>query len=51
MDAATVYRKDKNQLGWLVHRDPKDKLKFAIVERFVDEESQKYHLEVRRGGN
>lgn len=27
--------------------DPKDPLKFAIVERFVNEASQKYHLEVR----
>ncbi len=31
--------------GWLVHRDPKDPLKFAIVERFENEASQKYHLE------
>ncbi|SGY61595.1 BQ5605_C007g04573 [Microbotryum silenes-dioicae] len=41
VDAATVYRKDKEQLGC----DPKDPLKFAIVERFVNEASQKYHLE------
>ncbi|CAE6532539.1 unnamed protein product [Rhizoctonia solani] len=31
--------------AWLVHRDPKDPLKFAIVERFMNEDSQKYHLE------
>ena len=31
--------------GWLVHRDPKNPLKFAIVERFESEASQKYHLE------
>ncbi|KAL8293776.1 hypothetical protein RQP46_000477 [Phenoliferia psychrophenolica] len=45
IEAATVYRKDKEQLGWMVHRDPKDPLKFAIIERFVSEASQKYHLE------
>ncbi|SCZ89255.1 BZ3500_MvSof-1268-A1-R1_Chr1-1g01061 [Microbotryum saponariae] len=68
VDAATVYRKDKEQLiyavslmpcdralwtssqlftedGWFTGTDPKDPLKFAIVERFVNEASQKYHLE------
>lgn len=29
------------------HSDPKDPLKFAIVERFVNEASQTYHLNVR----
>jgi quinol monooxygenase YgiN len=28
-----------------VHRDPVNPLKFAIVERFESEASQKYHLE------
>ncbi|KAM0753233.1 hypothetical protein T439DRAFT_323870 [Meredithblackwellia eburnea MCA 4105] len=45
VEAAAVYRKDKEQLAWMVHRDPKDPLKFAIVERFENEASQKYHLE------
>ncbi|CUA68376.1 hypothetical protein RSOLAG22IIIB_07891 [Rhizoctonia solani] len=45
VEAASTYRKDKETLAWLVHRDPKDPLKFAIVERFLNEDSQKYHLE------
>lgn len=30
----------------MVHRDPDNPLKFAIVERFLNKESQKYHLSV-----
>ncbi|QRV91851.1 ATP phosphoribosyltransferase [Ceratobasidium sp. AG-Ba] len=45
IEAAAVYRQDKETLSWLVHRDPKDPLKFAIVERLLNEDSQKYHLE------
>ncbi|SCV71494.1 BQ2448_3082 [Microbotryum intermedium] len=44
VDAATVSRKVD---GWCTGTNPKDPLKFAIVERFVNEASQKYHLEVR----
>lgn len=29
----------------MVHQDPKEPTKFAIVERFENEASQKYHLE------
>ncbi|KAH7333002.1 hypothetical protein B0J17DRAFT_677195 [Rhizoctonia solani] len=45
VEAANIYRKDKETISWLVHRDPKDALKFAIIERFLNEDSQKYHLE------
>ncbi|KAJ7292586.1 hypothetical protein C8J57DRAFT_1266422 [Mycena rebaudengoi] len=43
-EAASIYRKDKETLSWLVHRDPKEPRKFAIVERFLNESSQQYHL-------
>ncbi|EIM92873.1 uncharacterized protein STEHIDRAFT_107254 [Stereum hirsutum FP-91666 SS1] len=45
IEAASVYRKDKETMAWLVHQDPKEPTKFAIVERFENEASQTYHLE------
>lgn len=41
---AVVYT-DKETMAWLVHQDPKEPTKFAIVERFENEASQTYHLE------
>ncbi|GHJ84681.1 hypothetical protein NliqN6_1083 [Naganishia liquefaciens] len=44
VEAAAVYRKDKETLDWHVMQDPKDDTKFAIVERYEQESSQQYHL-------
>ncbi|KAK4685466.1 hypothetical protein P7C73_g4682, partial [Tremellales sp. Uapishka_1] len=44
IEAASVYRKDKETLDWLVMQDPKDETKFCIVERYEKESSQQYHL-------
>ncbi|KAI5454248.1 hypothetical protein NCC49_004308 [Naganishia albida] len=44
VEAAGVYRKDKETLDWHVMQDPKDETKFAIVERYEQESSQQYHL-------
>ncbi|KAJ9114543.1 hypothetical protein QFC20_001417 [Naganishia adeliensis] len=44
VEAAAVYRKDKETLDWHVMQDPKDETKFAIVERYEQESSQQYHL-------
>ncbi|KAL7418461.1 hypothetical protein Q5752_006919 [Cryptotrichosporon argae] len=45
VEAAAVYRKDKETIDWHVMQDPKDETKFCIVERYEHESSQKYHLE------
>lgn len=50
---ASVRSKDKETLDWFVHQHESEPTKFAIVERFAHESSQKYHLEnpvSRRGG-
>ncbi|RSH81199.1 uncharacterized protein EHS24_008636 [Apiotrichum porosum] len=44
IEAAGVYRKDKETLDWHVMQDPKDATKFCIVERYLNEDSQQYHL-------
>ncbi|PWN88466.1 hypothetical protein FA10DRAFT_288005 [Acaromyces ingoldii] len=44
-EAAAIYKKDRETVDWLVHQDVHDATKFAIVERFENEGSQKYHLE------
>ncbi|KAN0060098.1 hypothetical protein ACQY0O_008071 [Thecaphora frezii] len=44
-EAAAIYKKTPETIDWLVHQDVKDPKKFAIVERFETEASQKYHLE------
>ncbi|RSH91789.1 hypothetical protein EHS25_009159 [Saitozyma podzolica] len=44
IEAAGVYRKDKETLDWHVMQDPKDETKFCIVERYEQESSQQYHL-------
>ncbi|RFU32701.1 hypothetical protein B7463_g3680, partial [Scytalidium lignicola] len=45
VEAARIYRKDKETLDWLVMQDVHDPRAFTIVERFENEGSQKYHLE------
>ena len=45
IEAAKVYRKDKETIDWFVMQDVNDPRAFTIVERFEQESSQKYHLE------
>ncbi|KAI1008123.1 hypothetical protein K3495_g113 [Podosphaera aphanis] len=45
IEAARVYRKDKETIDWFVMQDVNDPRAFTIVERFEKESSQKYHLE------
>ncbi|KAH8593291.1 hypothetical protein B0O99DRAFT_627731 [Bisporella sp. PMI_857] len=45
IEAARIYRKDKETIDWLVMQDVNDPRAFSIVERFENESSQKYHLE------
>ncbi|KAJ9104479.1 hypothetical protein QFC21_001975 [Naganishia friedmannii] len=44
VEAAAVYKNDRETLDWYVMQDPKDETKFAIVERYEQESSQQYHL-------
>ncbi|USP74886.1 hypothetical protein yc1106_02160 [Curvularia clavata] len=44
IEASQVYSKDKETLSWFVMQDTKDKRKFCIVERYLQESSQQYHL-------
>lgn len=45
IEAARIYRKDKETVDWIVMQDVHDPKAFTIVERFENESSQKYHLE------
>ena len=45
IEAARIYRKDKETADWLVMQDTSNSRKFTIVERFETFDSQKYHLE------
>ncbi|CAL3966919.1 hypothetical protein PZA11_003380 [Diplocarpon coronariae] len=45
IEAARIYRKDKETIDWIVMQDVHDPRAFTIVERFENEGSQKYHLE------
>ncbi|KAH9869717.1 hypothetical protein IAQ61_006929 [Plenodomus lingam] len=45
VEASQVYSKDPETLSWFVMQDFEEPRRFAIVERYVGEESQKYHLE------
>lgn len=42
IEAARVYRKDKETVDWLVMQIVHNPRKFSIVERFEQEASQKY---------
>ncbi|KAL4923318.1 putative quinol monooxygenase [Aspergillus undulatus] len=44
-EASGVYSKDKETLSWFVTQSVHDKQDFCIVERYLNEGSQKYHLE------
>ncbi|KAL2846392.1 hypothetical protein BJY01DRAFT_213482 [Aspergillus pseudoustus] len=44
-EASAVYSKDKETLSWFVMQSVHDKQDFCIVERYLNEGSQKYHLE------
>ncbi|KAH7113272.1 hypothetical protein B0J11DRAFT_446288 [Dendryphion nanum] len=44
-EASQIYSNDKETLSWFVMQDVYDQRKFTIVERYLNEESQKYHLE------
>ncbi|KAH6864824.1 uncharacterized protein J4E88_008266 [Alternaria novae-zelandiae] len=44
VEASQVYSKDKETLSWFVMQDTVDKRKFTIVERYLKESSQQYHL-------
>ncbi|CAI6341054.1 unnamed protein product [Periconia digitata] len=48
VEASGVYSKDRETLSWFVMQDVHDERKFTIVERYLKESSQKYHLENRR---
>ncbi|CAO2653868.1 Nn.00g106010.m01.CDS01 [Neocucurbitaria sp. VM-36] len=45
VEASQVYSQDRETLSWFVMQDVGDKRKFTIVERYLQESSQKYHLE------
>ncbi|KAF1945610.1 hypothetical protein EJ02DRAFT_451328 [Clathrospora elynae] len=45
VEASLVYSKDHETLSWFVMQDVKDPRQFTIVERYLRESSQKYHLE------
>ncbi|KAL5120831.1 hypothetical protein ACEQ8H_001312 [Pleosporales sp. CAS-2024a] len=44
VQASQVYSKDEEMLSWFVMQDIKDERAFTIVERYVQESSQQYHL-------
>jgi quinol monooxygenase YgiN len=45
IEAAQIYRKDKETVSWFVMQSVHDPRDFTIVERYENEGSQKYHLE------
>ncbi|KAL7622794.1 hypothetical protein AAE478_006473 [Parahypoxylon ruwenzoriense] len=44
-EASAVYSQDKETLSWFVMQSIHDPQDFTIVERYLNEGSQKYHLE------
>ncbi|KAF1836400.1 hypothetical protein BDW02DRAFT_521324 [Decorospora gaudefroyi] len=44
IEASQVYSKDKETLSWFVMQDVSDPRRFTIVERYLQESSQQYHL-------
>ncbi|OAL51638.1 hypothetical protein IQ07DRAFT_586006 [Pyrenochaeta sp. DS3sAY3a] len=44
VEASQVYSQDKETLSWFVMQDVSDERKFTIVERYLQESSQSYHL-------
>ncbi|KAI5278291.1 hypothetical protein KEM54_004695 [Ascosphaera aggregata] len=45
LEASAIYSKDKETLSWFVMQSVHDPQDFCIVERYLQESSQKYHLE------
>ncbi|KAI1178132.1 hypothetical protein F4777DRAFT_539644 [Nemania sp. FL0916] len=43
-EASAVYSRDKETLSWFVMQSAHDPQDFTIVERYLNEDSQKYHL-------
>jgi len=44
IEASRVYSKDKETLSWFVMQSPHSAREFTIVERYLQESSQQYHL-------
>ncbi|KAJ5087005.1 hypothetical protein NUU61_008312 [Penicillium alfredii] len=44
VEASNVYSQDKETLSWFVSQSVHDKQDFTIVERYLNESSQQYHL-------
>lgn len=44
IEASNVYTNDHETLSWFVSQSVHDKQDFTIVERYLNEDSQKYHL-------
>ena len=49
IEAARIYRKDKETIDWLVMQDVHDPRAFTIVERFANESVSSSQLERARG--
>ena len=45
LEASAIYSKDHETLAWFVMQSVHDPQDFTIVERYLHEGSQKYHLE------
>ncbi|KAK9481989.1 hypothetical protein V1527DRAFT_477846 [Lipomyces starkeyi] len=45
LEASSIYSKDHETLSWFVMQSVHDPQDFTIVERYLNEGSQKYHLE------
>jgi quinol monooxygenase YgiN len=45
LEASSIYSKDKETLSWFVMQSVHDPRDFTIIERYLNEGSQKYHLE------
>lgn len=44
IEASRIYSQDKETLDWYVSQSTTNKAEFSIVERYLNEDSQQYHL-------
>lgn len=44
IEASRVYSNDKETISWFVSQSTSNPAQFSIVERYVNEDSQQYHL-------